>query len=358
MKYIRGVPDLEDVAHVVTRLGDPVSAEPCPIGKGGKINPHVTRFKMRNGQSVSVFHVKPVYYEALDGSWRPMKEVALHHGNKHIDLVPDWDKKMSLAYLRWLIGRSTLLGGEVRIPWQWFKGKMLPLREMETILMTTTTAYPDAHPESTSVDGRIQYFSSTTWATVRDAATGTSFDDSSATLDAPTSGLGATSNYFINRLFTLFDTSAIPDTDTISAGVVSLYINSRNNGDNDGEDFVSVVTSSPASNTALATTDFGSVGTTEQHDVGERKDMTSIGTATYTDWTLNATGIGNISKTGITKFAFREGHDLLNSPYAGAGNTNNNLNVMAAEQTGTTYDPKLVVTHAAASTFIPKVVIM
>jgi len=62
---------------------------------------------------------------------------------------------------------------------------------------------------------------------------------------------------------------------------------------------------------------------------------------TYNDFTLNANGISNISKTGITYFGARDSLDTANTTPTG----NNNWNFNSSNGAGTTTDPKLVVTY-------------
>lgn len=120
MIHINGKADPNDIAHVLRhqKEEDVVSAQPCPISdydaekKKGKINPHVTKFALANGQFCSVFHVKPIYYEALDGTWRPMDEVAIGFGNTWIDFKGDWHTKMHPRYMEWLMKRMELLHGK------------------------------------------------------------------------------------------------------------------------------------------------------------------------------------------------------------------------------------------------------
>jgi len=53
---------------------------------------------------------------------------------------------------------------------------------------------------------------------------------------------------------------------------------------------ITTLDSSPASDSAIGSEDFDQVGSTEQVDSGQRKDITSISTSAYLDFTLNATG--------------------------------------------------------------------
>lgn len=219
---------------------------------------------------------------------------------------------------------------------------------------TTSTFYPDAHTESTSVDGSIEIVNLTSsgFAATRGAASGTHLNDSGSASAVNRSGSPYTyyrgSSYVeMGRSYLLFDTSALGDGDTISSAVLSLYVVSKSDGINDANSFIAITTSSPASNTGLALSDWSQIGGTRQHETSQDKDITGITTSAYTDWTLNATGIGNISKTGVSKFGAREGHDLNNVDPAGGADSS--INFSTAEQTGTTQDPKLVVEHSSST---------
>src|SRR3990167_6499796 len=87
---------------------------------------------------------------------------------------------------------------------------------------TTTTVYPNPDPESTSVDGVSGVTNGVTFALAHDAADGNYTDDTSNAHNACNVEV-TTAVYQIIRGFFLFDTSAIPDTDVIDSGTLSLY---------------------------------------------------------------------------------------------------------------------------------------
>lgn len=197
---------------------------------------------------------------------------------------------------------------------------------------------------SGSGDGSV-YRSSTVWATARDTADGISAQYTDATryimadLDAGT--------YTVARGFFPFDTSALPDGDTISAATASF-----DNSASSGSCLAGIVQTSQASNTSLVVGDFDALTLNSAPEgTDSRVAMTSTG---YKDMTLNATGIGWISKTGYTLFGIRLSNDLDNS----APSARNYVLMYMSEQTGTTNDPVLVVTHSAGGgggTFVPQV---
>ncbi len=206
----------------------------------------------------------------------------------------------------------------------------------------TTSFYPS------SGDGSVAYQSSTSWSTAYNAPTGSTASATGTTLNVDT-GLLNGGKFAIERAFVPFDTSALPDNATVASARLKLYVAAKLNSDNDGQDFVTIAQGLEPSTTSLGTADYDLAGTInapqEGVDVAERKDITSVAAGAYLTFNLNATGQGWISKTGVSKLALREGHDVLNTPFVGAKNQYNQLQVRTSEYTGTTNDPVLEVTY-------------
>lgn len=301
---------------------------------------NATAFQHRDGLVSAVFHVKPVYYQDKAGLWRPLSEIALHHGNHRIvlDARKAWDR-CSFNYLQWLAKRQRLLGSELEYAFPYGSYVGVPMHEYAT-MATSTAFYPDPTPEDTSCDGEI-FHSSVSWASARDAATGTTGQASSDTLDV---GSGETGGYFLERAFTLFDTSALGGGASVSAATVSLYgVGTTVNGDNDGADYLAALASTPASNTNITTADYDQIGTTEGSD---QIDIGSWSTSAYNDFAFNATGVGWVDTSGITKLGWREGHDITNAVIATSYANRNEVAFSSAEETAFDQDPKLVVTYS------------
>lgn len=333
--------DPHDLAHAA-RLGlDVVAGMPCPLDEAGRINPQVTRFALRDGRFSDVVHIKPVYYQHASGAWRPLSEVCEHHGNREIWLRPDRVSWVHPAFLVWLMRRQRLLGRELRIGGPGYAG-MQP-RHLE--FANTLTAYPDPNPETTTVDGWCYHNPSTTdWATSHDATASSNAYDSLGAAVISVSRTSGSSILRFARFFALFSTGAMGSGATVTAAILSIWPTAKSNGDNDGDDWLNVVQSSPASNTAITTADFDQCGAVSNPTEGAtRIDLGSISTGAYCAWTLDATGRGWISATGITRLGLREGHDCLNSPIA--DNSTNSIDIIEAENAGTSSDPKLVVTY-------------
>ena len=185
-----------------------------------------------------------------------------------------------------------------------------------------------------------------TWAN-KIAAAGNVADDTAA-LTRAGYAFGNTNAWDeLGRSFFLFDTSAITDTDTISSATLSLYGSSK---EDNGNQAVAIVASTPASNTAIVSGDHANVGSTRfASDI----DITAASIVGYNDFALNASGLAAISKTGVSKFAARLSGDVDASEPSVGGQVEIGLNVVNAETADTTSDPKLVVVHSAVSSVSP-----
>lgn len=205
--------------------------------------------------------------------------------------------------------------------------------------LTTSTFYPDADVESTSVDGYTNGFSPTSFADVRSIAGSGSNDVN--TIIIVRSDEQSASSFIIYRSPVLLDTSSIADTDSIDSGTMSFYATLN---DDNGSDSVALTTCTPASNTALVNSDYN-IANWSDIQQATAIDQTSLTLNDYNTFTLNATGLSNISKTGITKFGIRLLKDVTNTaPTAGSFIR---AYFSSADVEGTAQDPKLVVTHTA-----------
>jgi hypothetical protein len=213
---------------------------------------------------------------------------------------------------------------------------------------STLTAYPDAHTETTSVDGYVGIaVADDTFSNIRPGTgTGNRAEDNGASFSIAYIWANSTTNHYqVMRCgIILFDTSDLTSEASIDSAILSLY--KVSGGDGFGRNTVGIVGSTPASNTELAVTDYANLGTTRYAtDIL----ITDITTNAYNDWTLNATGISNISKTAVTKLGTRSGRDIDNSAPTWGSGTVTWTDISSADQTGTAEDPKLVVTYSVAA---------
>lgn len=307
----------------------------CPRGDKGEINPHVATFHLGGDRFVSVIHVKPVYFETLQGYWRPLSEITSHHGNQLITLNKYW-RRASIQYVDWLIKRQAILGQKLSLPTPFGDTILQNLaRPVVQCGLTITTVFPDPDPETTTVDGDVfNGAGNATYLTNWNAAGDTARPSDATVLVGQQlfSGL-----YYQYRAITLFNTAAI-GTDTINSATYSIVPDSFGTGTNFN---VRVVSTTPASNTNLVAADYQQLSTVNGGESGSTSGMTA---GTYTDITLNATGIGYINKTGVTKLGCRSNREAdqtvpPNTEY---------LFWRTADTAGTGSDPKLVVDHTAS----------
>lgn len=171
--------------------------------------------------------------------------------------------------------------------------------------------YPDADTESTSVDGYVARQSVNEALATIIAGAGNGSSDVVGNNDLALVVASATTNQYqiIRRGIFLFDTSSLTSSANIISSTLSLYVTITNNNLGGSASF-SLVQSTPASNTALANSDYGNVGSTLQ---ATSLTVSSLLTSAYNSFTLNAAGLSNISKTGITKFGTRMESDRSGS---------------------------------------------
>ncbi len=176
--------------------------------------------------------------------------------------------------------------------------------------MADVVFYPDADPESTSVDGRVfRTAGNSVWSgLVTGDGTG-SFDD--GTMGVFFQAHSNTDRWsLIIRVILLFDTSTLSDDSDITGATLTVTPRVLQNtlGVTPA---VNVVDSSPVSDTALQNSDYQTMGSTLY---ATEIAYSSLVVDTEAEFTLNATGLAAIQKNGITKFGLRESnYDIPNN---------------------------------------------
>ena len=203
------------------------------------------------------------------------------------------------------------------------------------------TVYPDADPETSTVDGYAERgVTSEDFSTIRNGA-GTVSSDLDTSLYSYLNG-SATTNQFnqLRHVYILFDTSSLSN-GTISSSVFSGYYSNKIN--TLGSPDLHLASSTPASNTALIGADFQNVGRTSFGSI----TYAAFTASQYNNITLNADGLANISKTGISKFSLQLSWDINNS-FTGVwvSAESSFLAIISADTAGTSQDPKLVVQYS------------
>jgi hypothetical protein len=212
----------------------------------------------------------------------------------------------------------------------------------------TLTAYPQAGSggANTTCDSYIYNVgSNATWATLHDAASGTSAVPSRTWIDVYII-MDTFSDRFskIGRSIITIDTSSLTSDVTISSSVLSLYGTAKN--DQPGiSPTIDVYGSTPAANNNIVTADFDQIGATSY--TGSPITYSSWSVTGYNNFTFNATGNSNVSKTGITRLGIREAkYDAANSAPTWTSGLSTNFECASADDTSGDKDPKLVVTYS------------
>jgi hypothetical protein len=155
----------------------------------------------------------------------------------------------------------------------------------------------------------------------------------------------------------LFNTASLGDSDTIDSATLEFVATAKGDALSPAGS-LRMVTSTPTSDTGLVAADYAQLGT-----VGQAPDMTiasvDVGGVNYNVMTLNATGRGNVSKAGVSKFGVRTISDADNAEPTWASDANQYASIATAEESlAGDKRPKLVVTHTAPpSTFVPKLLV-
>lgn len=175
--------------------------------------------------------------------------------------------------------------------------------------MAELVVYPDAHPETASVDGEVgQRGANVTWATLVGGA-GSIFDDdniSNAVIHIDSDANVDRWDGLWRGIF-LFDTSALSEGAIIVSAILSLY-GSEELGEEKTDELgispnVNIFASAPASNIGLENGDFATLGSVPFCDTPITYAAWVDGA--YNDFILNDVGLLAISKTGITKLGTR-----------------------------------------------------
>jgi hypothetical protein len=337
-----------DLSFLTQRFENIVGWFPGAIGHDGSINPHVSLTRLADGRNIALFHAKPVYYETVARTWRPLSEITTYHGNHIIRLKPQAITQMSPRFMRWLQQRQRILKNELVIDYGYMGAGIQPRH-----MAFATDFYPDFSPETVTVDGGVATQDSDNgWANVWGDTTGQYPNDDAIHVQDGGHGVvgihayGSAGDWNIVRGFYLFNTGpTIGASDTISSASLWLWYNTKLESlDSTANAYMGLTSSNPASNTALVAGDIDNVGSTE---LGTGLDITGITTGLYSEHVLNASGIANIAKgSGVSKFAERLGLDINNvEPATVSGWTG--ARAYSADNPTQANDPKLAVVFSS-----------
>ena len=186
-----------------------------------------------------------------------------------------------------------------------------------------------------TVDGYTYNNSSSTWATVRGAATGSGSSATAGASFTATARLSSShgslpNNYIIYRSHQTVDTSSLTSSAVISAAYYSFsssggYDQCAETGHTESDRGYTAVVEQAALGDAndIVVGDYDSLNTTELSDHLLDSAVAALPESNDFSWTFNAAGISNISKTGITGFGEREGHDIHDDAFVHSGGGSN-----------------------------------
>lgn len=299
---------------VNTDYGRDMLCIPKAYGKIVQFNKNMVRTEIEPGKYLSDFRIGTKYGNGIRQRWKDFSQAR------------DW------YYDRF--DNTYLLPSYIR-----YKKQLQPL-----LVATTVTAYPDPDVESATVDGiAYQNTDNTAWGTLR-AGAGSTADDTAEGDFVNRVVNGSSSAWkLIQHGFFLYDTSAIPDTESILSATHSLRGSQKLNEGAWSDTYIgmALVSSAPLTNVAIIAGDFDSLGTTRfATDV----TYSAWSTSGYNAQTLNASGLAAISVSGVTKFGTMLTADFDNSdPGFVSANNEARMYCIFAETALTTTDPKLVV---------------
>jgi hypothetical protein len=240
--------------------------------------------------------------------------------------------------------------------------------------MTISTFYPTGDNDDMTLRAP-EYAASQSWDFVRDHAGWNNSENtiSTAFISYGTEGASNIGWDRMHRTQILFDTSSIPDGDDLNSAYLGLLFyegeasaGAYGEGANWSESQRSIVVTagSTASDTAVVTGDYDAIKGATKWSAGfvSTKDSTAS-TSTSGAWNdnayaqidLNATGVAAVNKTGVSKLAVQCLADVDDDEPTTSGTSQQHVLMIwsAANTSGTSSDPKLVVNHG--SLFTPSI---
>lgn len=209
---------------------------------------------------------------------------------------------------------------------------------------TTDTFFPGAGGDPTSGYAERVVGAGETFSAIR-TGSGTNNDEGALNQAGTVEAKGVDVDKYVTMARGIhgFDTSSIPDTDVVTSATFSLYGRSTTG--------VALLQSLvidrmvPASSAGVANSDYNIANWAGVEQASNRVADSAWSTSAYNDFTLNATGRANVSKTGNSWFGTRTSGEFDNVAPTWISAQASQFQVYAAAQAGTSNDPQLVVVH-------------
>ena len=294
----------------------------------------------------------------------PYQILALEKNRACYDLSPDLGPGAKLSDFR--VGAKW--GNIIRYRWQEVRNALarMEFQEMQAwpnlagnrlaaARFTHVTYYPEAHEESSTVDGNYDANQSeTAWNTIREHGGVNANDTATADATMLLSSGPTDQKWDLYRCgCALFSTSSIGG-DTKNSGILS-WAGEGATADNFSLS-VGITAATLASATAVVAGDFDGRGFTRFCDTDVAFSAWAV-SGSYNNFTLNTAGLAAVSTSGVSSFGVTTSADIDNTGTTGptwASNTTAYATTYFADQSGTSTDPKLVVVHT--SLFTPRVI--
>jgi hypothetical protein len=215
----------------------------------------------------------------------------------------------------------------------------------------TLTAYPEVSGGvgNDTCDSLIYYSSAAaTWTTMVSAATGTGATLNSTSGNCANVFASSTSNRYdqFGRSGYTFNTSAIGESSDVTGAALSLYGSDKVNTFSSIASEIVVVSFSPVDYNVITTSDYSHFGSTSYSNIA----YSGYSVTSYNEFVLGSTGYATISKVGKSAFGVRIQADQSDTPPTWESSAAILYAAYFADNTGTTNDPKLVVTYSASVT--------
>lgn len=223
-------------------------------------------------------------------------------------------------------------------------------RYARTVVASTLTVYPDPNPETTTFDGSMRTDNGSFAASRAASSANSTVSDTNTSLEISDHHHGG--GNAMSRSMTLFDTSSLTASASISSSNLAVKCLNKQLDDDDANSFITAAACTPASNTGIVADDYDQYTINSPTKFITDIDWTGFNAGSYAINAMNANGLAAISKTGVTKIGYREGHDVNNENPDGGADRYNGGNIYAADQTGTSSDPYLEITYSIASSLV------
>lgn len=195
---------------------------------------------------------------------------------------------------------------------------------------------------STAGDGYI-HRSAMSWSDTRDWSTGSSdYIGTNASINTYWD-----TTFGLDRFFSAFDTSILPDNAIISSVQLKFYVAAKYATHNGSYEYAVIMPTTQENVNYLTDNDYDNFVATSWSD--HLVILSGITAGTYNTLNFNSAGIENLSLIGYTKIGITTGYDLENEPPPETVGDSGFI-VQTSEYAGTSRDPYLTINYTIPET--------